>query len=47
VLRGKGWSLERDLHFEIVEGAEHNEEAWAARVGGVLQFLFPASETTV
>jgi predicted alpha/beta superfamily hydrolase len=47
VLRGKGWSLDRDLHFEIVEGAEHNEEAWAARVGGVLQFLFPVSESTV
>ena len=26
---------------------EHNEEAWAARVGPFLQFLFPASETPV
>jgi predicted alpha/beta superfamily hydrolase len=42
VLLGKGWQLERDLHYERVEGAEHNEAAWAARVGPFLQFLFPA-----
>jgi len=24
-----------------VEGAEHNEAAWAARVGPFLEFLFP------
>lgn len=42
VLLGKGWRLERDLHYERVEGAEHNEAAWAERVGPFLQFLFPA-----
>jgi len=42
VLTGKGWQLERDLHYERVEGAEHNEAAWAERVGPFLQFLFPA-----
>jgi predicted alpha/beta superfamily hydrolase len=42
VLLNKGWQNDRDLHYERVEGAEHNEAAWAARVGPFLQFLFPA-----
>jgi predicted alpha/beta superfamily hydrolase len=42
LLLEKGWQLERDLHYERVEGAEHNELAWAQRVGPVLQFLYPA-----
>lgn len=42
VLVLKGWMLERDLHFESIEGAEHNEAAWARRVGPFLRFLFPA-----
>lgn len=42
VLITKGWQLDRSLHYERVEGAEHNEAAWAARVGPFLQFLFPA-----
>lgn len=42
VLTGKGWQLERNLHYQRVEGAEHNEAAWAQRVGPFLQFLFPA-----
>jgi len=42
VLLSKGWQNDRDLHYERVEGAEHNEAAWAARVGPFLQFLFPA-----
>lgn len=41
VLLEKGWALEQDLHYERVEGAEHNEAAWAARVGPFLKFLFP------
>lgn len=41
VLLHKGWQLECDLHYERVEGAEHNEAAWAARVGPFLKFLFP------
>jgi predicted alpha/beta superfamily hydrolase len=42
VLLTKGWQYDRDLHYERVEGAEHNEAAWAARVGPFLQFLFPS-----
>jgi predicted alpha/beta superfamily hydrolase len=42
VLLSKGWQYDRDLHYARVEGAEHNEAAWAARVGPFLQFLFPA-----
>jgi enterochelin esterase-like enzyme len=43
LLLKKGWRLEQDLHFERVEGAEHNEASWAQRVGPFLQFLYPAS----
>jgi predicted alpha/beta superfamily hydrolase len=42
VLLKKGWQLDNDLHYERVEGAEHNEAAWAQRVGPFLQFLYPA-----
>lgn len=42
VLIRKGWQPGLNLHFERVEGAEHNEAAWAQRVGPFLQFLFPA-----
>lgn len=42
ILLGKGWQVGRDLHYQRVEGAEHNEAAWARRVGPFLQFLFPA-----
>jgi predicted alpha/beta superfamily hydrolase len=42
VLLEKGWKLGEDLHYERVEGAEHNEAAWAQRVGPFLQFLYPA-----
>jgi predicted alpha/beta superfamily hydrolase len=41
VLLQKGWQPEKDLHYERVEGGEHNEAAWANRTGAVLQFLFP------
>jgi predicted alpha/beta superfamily hydrolase len=47
ILLQKGWRLGDDLHYERIEGAEHNEAAWAARVGPFLQFLFPARESTV
>ena len=42
VLIKKGWQAGRDLHYERIEGGEHNEAAWAQRVGPFLQFLFPA-----
>jgi predicted alpha/beta superfamily hydrolase len=41
VLLQKGWRPEQDLHYERIEGAEHNEAAWAQRVGPFLQFLYP------
>ena len=47
VLLEKGWRLEHDLHYERVEGAEHNEAAWAQRVGPFLQFLYPARPPAV
>jgi enterochelin esterase-like enzyme len=47
VLLKKGWRLGEDLHYERVEGAEHNEAAWAQRVGPFLQFLFPSNEGTL
>jgi predicted alpha/beta superfamily hydrolase len=37
----KGWRLHDDLHYAEVEGAGHNEGAWAARVDPALRFLFP------
>lgn len=42
VLLQKGWQPGRDLQYERIEGAEHNEAAWALRVGPFLRFLFPA-----
>jgi predicted alpha/beta superfamily hydrolase len=47
VLLRKGWQWDRDLHYERVEGGEHNEAAWAARVGPFLQYLFPADPSRV
>jgi enterochelin esterase-like enzyme len=47
-LLAKGWSLEpradapADLHYLEVEGAGHHESTWAARIGDVLAWLFPA-----
>lgn len=43
----KGWQENQDLHFEIFTGAQHNEAAWAQRVGPFLQFLFPPSDSAV
>jgi predicted alpha/beta superfamily hydrolase len=42
VLLQKGWQLGKDLHYQRIEGGEHNEAAWAQRVGPFLQFLYPA-----
>jgi predicted alpha/beta superfamily hydrolase len=36
-----GWREGVDLHCSQVAGAGHNEHAWAARFGDVLQYLFP------
>ncbi|HLZ90588.1 MAG TPA: alpha/beta hydrolase-fold protein [Candidatus Acidoferrum sp.] len=47
ILQQKGWRVGRDLYYQRVEGAEHNEAAWARRVGPFLQFLYPATESKV
>jgi predicted alpha/beta superfamily hydrolase len=44
VLLKKGWRQGEDLHYERVEGGEHNELAWSQRIGRVLEFLYPASD---
>ncbi len=38
----KGWREGVTLHYLEVAGAGHNEQAWAARFGAVLECLFPA-----
>jgi predicted alpha/beta superfamily hydrolase len=40
-LIGAGWQIGSDLHYAEYEGAMHTEEAWAARFGSVLEWLFP------
>jgi predicted alpha/beta superfamily hydrolase len=47
LLLQKGWQPGRDLHYQRIEGGQHNEAAWAQRVGPFLQFLYPARETEV
>jgi predicted alpha/beta superfamily hydrolase len=37
----KGWVVGHDLAYLEAEGGGHNEQSWAARVEGVLRFLFP------
>jgi len=41
ILLHKGWQYGKDLHYDRIEGAQHNEAAWAQRVGPFLRFLFP------
>lgn len=40
-LVAKGWRLYDDLQYLEVEGADHSERAWAARIEQVLRFLYP------
>jgi len=40
-LVAKGWTPGADLMYFEAEDGEHNERSWAARVGPVLEFLFP------
>ena len=35
----RGWRQDEDFHYVEVQGAAHNERAWAARIGDILQFL--------
>jgi predicted alpha/beta superfamily hydrolase len=41
LLLKRGWQTGKDLIYEKVEGAVHDENAWAERFGDVLRFLFP------
>jgi len=43
----KGWRLHDDLHYVEVEGADHSEGAWAARIDPVLRFLYPPAPPAV
>ncbi len=36
-----GWREDVDLAYSEPAGATHSEDAWASRVGDVLQFLYP------
>ena len=40
-LTEKGWREGVDLRCSVAPGAGHNEHAWAARFGDVLEYLFP------
>jgi len=44
-LTEKGWRLYDDLHYMEIEGGDHSESAWAARVDAALRFLFPLAES--
>jgi predicted alpha/beta superfamily hydrolase len=37
-----GWKPEVNVHYKLALGGTHDEAAWAARVGDMLRFLFPA-----
>ncbi|MDB6114642.1 MAG: putative hydrolase of the alpha/beta superfamily [Lacunisphaera sp.] len=41
ILLSKGWREGDDLAYHEISGAEHSEHAWAARIGGVLQWMLP------
>jgi predicted alpha/beta superfamily hydrolase len=41
-LKTNGWKPEVNIHYQLAVGGTHDEAAWAARVGDMLRFLFPA-----
>jgi predicted alpha/beta superfamily hydrolase len=41
-LQTNGWKPEVNVHYQLAPGGTHDEAAWAARVGDMLRFLFPA-----
>lgn len=45
LLLKRGWRSGLDLSYLRVEGAVHDEDAWARRFDKVLRFLFPARHT--
>jgi predicted alpha/beta superfamily hydrolase len=40
-LVAKGWVLDTDLKYTVVQDGQHNEAAWSARFGDALRFLYP------
>ena len=46
-LTARGWRDGVDLRYVRVHGGVHDEDAWAARFGRVLQFLFPAKSVSL
>jgi predicted alpha/beta superfamily hydrolase len=40
-LMARGWTLGKDLIYAEYPGARHNEAAWSARMGSILEYLFP------
>lgn len=44
-LKNKGWVLDDDLKYTVVDGAKHNEKAWAARFPDILEYLYPPVPT--
>ncbi len=40
----KGWKFQKDIQYMEVQGADHSEAAWAARVEPALRFLFPPAK---
>ena len=47
VFAAQGWRESEDLHYEESQGHQHNEQAWAARFGQVLEYLFPPRVRTM
>ncbi len=43
-LMRKGWRKGRDLQYLEAKGGEHNELAWAARVGPALKYLYAPAQ---
>jgi predicted alpha/beta superfamily hydrolase len=41
-LKANGWQPGETLHVEKAPEGRHDEDSWAARVGPMLRFLFPA-----
>jgi enterochelin esterase-like enzyme len=47
ILLKKAWQAGANFRYEEIEGGQHNEGAWAQRVGPFLEFLFPPGKPAV
>jgi predicted alpha/beta superfamily hydrolase len=45
-LEAKGWSENENLRYQEFPGAGHNEDAWSARFGLVLEYLYGCNSFT-